>query len=211
MDVLGMAFVVASGVLCFGGLYCTLTLDVRVLAHVANVVKHVTKRIRAGPTVVRLGRSDERRVRAEVVRDLPVFLDIVTLGLAAGLSFDASVELYCTRCSNTLSHELWDASLLWRLGAKGRGEALSDMAQRLGVPALDRFASTVCEALAFGTPLAQALERQAQIIRDEQRAAVEEEIEKVPVKILIPLGTLIVPAMLLSILGPLLGPAVTMA
>ena len=35
----------------------------------------------------------------------------------------------------------------------------------------------------------------------------EEEIEKVPVKMLIPLGTLIVPAMLLAILGPLVAPA----
>jgi len=37
---------------------------------------------------------------------------------------------------------------------------------------------------------------------------VEEQIEKAPVKMLIPLGTLIVPAMLLAILGPLLSSAV---
>ena len=65
----------------------------------------------------------------------------------------------------------------------------------------------VCESLAFGSPLAEALERQAQVMRDEQRSLVEEEIERVPVKMLIPLGTLIVPAMLLAILGPLLGGA----
>jgi tight adherence protein C len=40
---------------------------------------------------------------------------------------------------------------------------------------------------------------------------VEEEIERVPVKMLIPLGTLIVPAMLLAILGPLLGSALVIA
>ena len=44
-------------------------------------------------------------------------------------------------------------------------------------------------------------------MRDEQRSEVEEEIERVPVRMLIPLGTLIVPAMLLAILGPLLGSA----
>ena len=36
-------------------------------------------------------------------------------------------------------------------------------------------------------------------------AGSEEEIEQVPVKMLVPLGTLIVPAMFLAILGPLLG------
>ena len=47
-------------------------------------------------------------------------------------------------------------------------------------------------------------------MRDEQRSLVEEEIERAPVKMLVPLGTLIVPAMLLAILGPLLGSALVM-
>ena len=42
-------------------------------------------------------------------------------------------------------------------------------------------------------------------IRAAHRAAVEREIERAPVKLLIPTGTLILPALLLSILGPLLG------
>jgi len=79
------------------------------------------------------------------------------------------------------------------------------MARRMGIAPLDRFVGVVTQALAFGSPLAATLEQQAQAIRDEQRAQMEEEIEQVPVRMLIPLGTLIVPAMLLAILGPLLG------
>ena len=95
--------------------------------------------------------------------------------------------------------------LSWRLGIRGRGEALEELAKRLDVAALSRFAGAVTQALTFGSPLAEALEQQADAIRDEQRSELEAEIERVPVKMLIPLGTLIVPAMLLSILGPLLG------
>ena len=83
------------------------------------------------------------------------------------------------------------------------------MADDLDVAALRSFSSVVGEALTFGTPLAESLERQAQLIRDQQRSEVEEQIEKVPVKMLVPLGTLIVPAMLIAILGPLLGSAAT--
>ena len=97
--------------------------------------------------------------------------------------------------------------LSWRIGARTREEALALLADELGVTALGRFATVVAEALAFGSPLAEALERQAQVMREEQRAQVEEAIEKVPVKMLVPLGTLIVPAMFLAILGPLLGSA----
>jgi tight adherence protein C len=49
------------------------------------------------------------------------------------------------------------------------------------------------------------LKRRESSLRDEERLAAEERIEKVPIKMLIPLGTLVVPAMLLAILGPLLG------
>jgi tight adherence protein C len=142
---------------------------------------------------------------------MPTFLDVVTLGLSAGLSFDASLELYCKRYDTDLSKTMRGTLQLWRIGVKSRAEALEEMARELDVPAMTRFVATVSEALAFGTPLAETLERQAQVIREEQRAQMEEEVEKVPVKMLIPLGTLIVPAMLLAILGPLLGPALGLA
>lgn len=163
----------------------------------------------AAKVCARLGanRTGGRRERRVVVREMPTFLDIVTLGLSAGLSFDASLELYCARYDTRLSHAMAAALMSWRIGARERGEALFCLARDVGAPSLERFAATVDEALSFGSPLAEVLTRQAQAIRDEQRAEIEEEIERAPVKMLIPLGTLIVPAMLLSILGPLLTPA----
>ncbi len=160
--------------------------------------------------VPRNPRARERERRAQIVRDMPLFLDIVTLGVSAGLSFDSSLDLYCDRYETPLSRLVGEAMLSWRMGVSGRGAALEDLAMGTGAPAMERFAATVQEALAFGTPLADALSRQAQVIRDEQRSAIEEDIERVPVKMLVPLGTLIVPAMLLAVLGPLLGPAVQM-
>lgn len=143
--------------------------------------------------------------RAACLDELPALLDVVTLGLSAGLSFDASLELYCSRNEGTLADVFREAMLGWRIGAHTREEGLWKVTGDVGAPALGRFASVVSEALAFGAPLAEALEGQARVIRDEQRAQVEERIERVPVKMLIPLGTLVVPAMFLAVLGPLLG------
>lgn len=153
-------------------------------------------------------RQVEANRRAQVLRQVPGMLDVVTLGLSAGLSFDSALDLYCSRYGTELSGALREAMLTWRIGARTRGEALEGLADALGVAALRRFAAAVTQALAFGSPLAAALEQQAQAIRDEQRAELEAEIERVPVKMLIPLGTLIVPAMLLAILGPLLGSSI---
>ncbi len=44
-------------------------------------------------------------------------------------------------------------------------------------------------------------------MRRDRRLQVEEEIERVPVKMLLPLGVLVVPAMLLAVLGPLMAQA----
>lgn len=157
-------------------------------------------------------RADGRKAREkkEALAQMPAMIDVVVLGLSAGLSFDSSLELYCSRYGDALSRELGHALLSWRMGAETRGEALERAASFLGVPQLARFGSVACESLAFGSPLAETLERQAQVMRDEQRSLVEEEIERAPVKMLVPLGTLIVPAMLLAILGPLLAPALVM-
>lgn len=165
---------------------------------------------RIPPVRSALRSAAQARGQAECLRQMPVMLDVVTLGLSAGLSFDSSLELYCQRYHDVLARSLASAMLSWRLGTSGREEALMQVARELGVAALERFAGVVSQALAFGSPLASTLEQQAQAIRDEQRAQMEEEIERVPVKMLIPLGTLIVPAMLLAILGPLLGASLSL-
>lgn len=178
----------------------------------ANPIDELWLRLRRSALVRRIEEHTETtRGRAECLRQMPAMLDVVTLGLSAGLSFDSSLELYCQRYDNELSRALGQAMLSWRLGAQSREEALNAMAGRMEVASLERFVGVVSQALAFGSPLAATLEQQAQAIRDEQRAQMEEEIEQVPVRMLIPLGTLIVPAMLLSILGPLLGASLQMA
>lgn len=161
------------------------------------------------PRLLRAARERTRRreLADECMGLMPTLIDVVTLGLSAGLSFDASLDLYCSRFDNELAREFSRAMLSWQTGIEDRTHALSGMADRLESPAIRRFADAVTEALSFGTPLASVLEHQAGALRAEHRMAVEEQIEKAPVKMLIPLGTLIVPAMLLSILGPLLSTA----
>lgn len=149
-------------------------------------------------------RSQTMRRKSDTLRQFPEMLDVLTLGLSAGLSFDASLELYCRRSETELARLFSAAQQSWRMGMLSRDEALRRLAGEVDMQALRRFSQAVSQALYFGSPLTVVLERQAQAMRDEQRSEIEERIEKVPVRMLIPLGTLIVPAMLLAILGPLL-------
>ena len=124
--------------------------------------------------------------------------DIVRLGLSAGLSFDASLSLYCEGRSGELAQLMEKALFCWQVGVTSRDEALDRVAQDAGVRALGSFAAAVSQALELGAPLAETLEGQGREMRAAHRA---------PVKLLIPTGTLILPALLLSIVGPLLAAA----
>ena len=182
-------------------------LGMRLAAHGAELSAGV-------PPLVALRAVRERAARTELAecceRQMPEFLDILGLGLSAGLSFDAALELYCGRRDTELGRVLRDAMQSWQMGLAGRGEALESMAARVCSPSVSRFSGAVCEALAFGSPLADALEHQAASLREEQRSATQQRVEEAPVRMLIPLGTLVVPAMLLAILGPLLSGALSM-
>ena len=85
--------------------------------------------------------ADGRKAREkkEALARMPVMIDVVVLGLSAGLSFDSSLELYCSRYGDALSRELGHALLSWRMGAETRGEALERAASSLSVPPLARF------------------------------------------------------------------------
>ncbi len=160
-------------------------------------------------SLVREVRNREMREGVAISRlaEVPEMLDILTLGLSAGLSFDAALSLYCERYHTPLSELMDQARLSWSMGVASRAEALSSMAKRVRASSLERFASAVSESLAFGVPLTDTLVRQATAIRADHKRDVEEAIEKVPVKMLVPLGVLVVPAMLLAVLGPLVASA----
>ena len=153
-------------------------------------------------------RGGEARARAgdrsRCLDELPELIDVVALGMSAGISFDAALDIYCDKYDTMLADELSDAMRSWELSLTTRSEALRVLASRLDVPAFTTFVDTATESLAFGAPLTKALGEQAQAVRRARRADVQERIEKAPIKMLVPTGTLILPAMLLAVLGPLL-------
>lgn len=152
-------------------------------------------------------RSASRQGPAIGMEEVTEMVDIVRLGLTAGLSFDASLSLYCEGRAGPLADALEEALFRWRIGVSTRAEALEDVAKTTGVRPLESFAAAVSQALELGVPLAETLEGQSREMRSAHRAQVEREIERAPVKLLIPTGTLILPALLLSIVGPLLAAA----
>lgn len=142
-------------------------------------------------------------IREQCENELPGMLDIVSLAVRAGMSFDSALAIYCKGSRGELAKLCSQSQAEYLHGAKGRAQALRDLTKTLAIPAFGRFTSTVIQALHFGAPLAPALHLLSEEVRSAHRAKVSERIAKAPVKMLVPMALLILPAMLLLVLGPI--------
>lgn len=145
---------------------------------------------------------DTRKIDME--NHLSEMLEVLALGLRSGLSFDAALELYHSHFSNALGQSSLSAQQLWQMGLATREVALRRLADSYDSPMFARVIENIIRSLRFGSSLADSLEASALESRAAHKAYREEKVAKAPVKMLIPTATLILPAMLLLVLGPVL-------
>ncbi len=157
-----------------------------------------------GGSVSRAFKGEAASRARELERSLPEMLEVIALGLRSGLSFERSFELYYRHFDGRLSQAAASAHRRWRLGFATREQALRDMAASYDSKLLSRLVESVVRSLRFGSSLEDGLESLAEEAREERRVRLQEAIAKAPVKMMVPTGTLILPAMLILVLGPVL-------
>ncbi|MCL2882865.1 MAG: type II secretion system F family protein [Coriobacteriia bacterium] len=151
-----------------------------------------------------LPKSKKNGARQAYQRELPQLLELTAMGMRAGLGFDQAFELYTTRFHGQLA-SLCQAQLsLWEKGLISREEGLKALAEEVGTPSFMRFTTITIRGLRYGASINQLLLELAQEQRRNYRAEREEEVSKAPVKMLIPTGVFILPAMLLLVMGPIM-------
>lgn len=140
--------------------------------------------------------------RAELMqRALPDAIDLLTISVESGLGFDAAVAQVARNTEGPLAEEFARMLQEMQIG-RGRSEALRSLADRTNMPDVRGFVSAMVQADAFGIPVGQVLRVQSSEIRVKKRQWAEEQAQKVPVKILIPLIFCILPCLFIAVLGP---------
>lgn len=135
---------------------------------------------------------------------LSEMLEVVALGLRSGMTFDRSFALYGAYFDNEFARSCLKAHRRWALGLTTREEALRDLASSYDCEQLSRVVDSILRSLRFGSALAGILEESGAQSRASYRATLEEKVAKAPVKMMLPTGTLILPAMLLLVMGPII-------
>ncbi len=140
--------------------------------------------------------------RAESIRaDLPDALDLLTISVDAGLPFDSALRQVAASTSGPLRGELGRLVQETDFGL-GRPAALRAFGERVGLPEARSLASALSQADSLGVPIAKVLRIQSAQLRQARSAQVEEQAQKLPVKIIFPLVLCILPALLVVVIGP---------
>ncbi len=153
----------------------------------------------AAPLVVVYDVAARRQDR--IRRELPDALDLLTLCVEAGQNFDGALTLVSTKMAGPLAREISRALQEMHMGMR-RVDAIRGMGARTSVSELRAFCTAVVQAAELGIPIANVLREQADEMRLKRRQRADEQARKVPVKLVVPLVFLLLPAIFLVVLGP---------
>lgn len=137
----------------------------------------------------------------EVRLSLPFAIDLLVVSAEAGLGFDMAMNRVTQKMEGALSEEFKRTMEEVKLGAP-RKKALKNMTDRVQVDELDSFVSAVVQAEELGASIGEVLRIQADQIRTRRRQTIEEQAQKAPVKMLIPMVLFIFPTIFIVVLGP---------
>ena len=145
-----------------------------------------------------------RKRQKLISRQLPEVLDLLSVSVQAGLSFDGSVRRIVERMTGPLIDECKRVYQDVQMGAP-RARSLQAMARRCDVDDVYLFITAVVQAERLGTSMGKTLTNQADNMRERRKQKAKAEALKAPVKIIFPLVIFIFPAIfVVALLPPIL-------
>jgi tight adherence protein C len=136
-----------------------------------------------------------------LVNALPDALDMLTIAIEAGLSFENALQEIAAKWDNELSREF--TRVLRDIGmGMSRRVALLGLSERTGVQDIVSFVASLNQAEELGVSIGRVLAVQAEELRVRRRQRAQERANQAPIKMMFPLVFLIFPAIFAVLLGP---------
>jgi len=142
-----------------------------------------------------------KRARKGIQLTLPDAMDLMSVCVEAGLTFEGAMGKVAERYDNQLGSEFTQVLRELRLG-RSRRDAMADLGVRTGVDEVHSFAQAVMQSDALGTGIARVLRLQSDELRRRRRQRAQEQGAKAGLKILFPMVIFIFPSLWIVLLGP---------
>jgi tight adherence protein C len=144
------------------------------------------------------------RRRDRIRKAIPDSLDLLVVCVEAGVGLDSAM-LRVARDMAFLHPELSSEFLIVNRTINAgisRDEAMQGLWQRTGVEELRGLASSMVQSERLGTSIARILRVYAEALRRKRRQLAEKRAAEASIKMIIPLGLFMLPALFALILGP---------
>lgn len=142
--------------------------------------------------------------QTEIIQGFPDALDLMLVCVEAGQSLDQSIIRVGkeSRAGYPALADEFDMVAQEVKAGKERTTVLKDLAERVGVPDVASFVTTLVQSATFGTSVADALRVYSADMRDKRVMRAEEKANMLPTKLT--LGTMLftVPPLLVILIGP---------
>lgn len=143
-----------------------------------------------------------KRRQKNIEFELPYVIDLLSLAIESGLDLTGGVAKIVEKSRNTdvvIEFKMFLSDI--KVG-KSLEEALADMAERVRVLSFFSFVSSLIQAQRLGAEIGPTLRAQAEQMRYQRMILAEERVNKLPVKLLIPLVFFIFPSISVLLIGP---------
>lgn len=152
------------------------------------------------PDVVLKRRAEGRRRRMR--EDLVHFAELVALAVSAGLGVEGALDEAVGSGEGPLFDELRRLLREGRLRGEPASATISRVPAEVGLADAESLAAAIRAAADHGTSVTQALRAQARALRERRRLELVEAAERAQVRMLLPVGLLILPAFFVVVLYP---------
>lgn len=157
-----------------------------------------------GAVLPELWINDTRQRRdRDIVRNLPVFLEYLTMCVDAGLNFLGALQQAVDKGPNGAMKNEFRIVLRDIRSGLPRAEALARMEKRINLKDIATFVRAVIQAEKMGSSLKTTLQIQAQQRLEERFQRAEKTAMQAPVKLIVPLILFIFPLTFVILLFPI--------